>query len=137
MKLLLILLFPLSTFAQYATTPWNNIGPDFNAGYTADNITIQVGYNFHLSRTDKPATTYGQIGYEIPLGEDYTITPLIGGAKVRYKVYDDHGYTQVNKFSPIISLEAGKDSHMGRFVIYARYSDRIFFGGGLRFYLSR
>jgi hypothetical protein len=70
--------------------------------------------------------------------DNYSFTPSVGMAWVKstdfteYDLNPNKGPVDVVKFKAVYGLEVGKDAHIGRLSLTARYVDRLYWGVNMR-----
>ena len=98
--------------------------------------SLSVGFLFNLSN------------YEM---DNYTITPSVGLANSTYKeivlkgtysqdydrVLSYDSFKKISKINSYFSVELGKDAYLGRAFIKGTYTDRLYYGLGMRIFLNK
>jgi hypothetical protein len=102
---------------------------------------MQLSYDAPLISAIKPRITAFTVGrqilitnhYEDEYPDDFSVTPSIGIAYTKLTSFDNKdNRIDVNKTTPIYKIEVGKDAYMGRVIGTINYTDRFYFGIGIR-----
>ena len=143
---LLAILFSFKTHAQYVGIGGGNKGVTFNAGILADGIQIEASYRTPFLSNEKPTVMSLTIGREILLSnyeeDNFSVTPFIGGASLKYKDFSEYNYPpykiiSISEIKPMYGIELGKDWHVGRLFVSANHCGSISYTVGIKTFLNR
>jgi hypothetical protein len=149
MKVLIyLLLISLPTFAQpYFGIGLQNKGFNMCTGILADKIDAQINFKTPLTSAEESKQLSATIGRMILVSQNddnnYSFTPSVGMAWLKstdfteYDLNPNKGPVDVIKFKAVYALEIGKDAHIGRISLTARYVDRLYWGVNMRVFFGR
>lgn len=106
-------------------------GLQFSLGYKMPLLASSYLPDEKIEKTNA-SLVHVSVGYQILLShkeeDNYSLTPAIGYAMVKYKTLE---YAPAAHYS----LELGKDAHLGRFFLGASYSKQLYFSLGIKAFL--
>lgn len=124
-------------------------GVGLSAGYLEkrSGIELNTGYHVPVIKADLPWIFNISLGTRILIShrekDNFNVTPSIGYAV--YSIKDQSAYEsgketganmRVRETRAIYGLELGKDLHLGRIYVSARYCDKAFWGIGMRAFIK-
>jgi hypothetical protein len=144
----ILLIISTTTFAQpYLGVGIQNKGMNMTAGVVAGGMEVNLKYQFPLTRADEKRILSATIGKMVLLSnydeDNYSATLQVGPAWVKYNdylKYDASEYGEViavSEVKPLVGLEIGKDSYMGRISLTASYCMQSYYGASMRIFFNR
>ncbi len=144
MKKLLTVVCLLVTFktmtAQYIAFNYSSKGFGWSSGATIKNINVNATADFTFLANDVPHNYGISAGYSLPLGENYSITPMMGVALSKYKDYSlyEKGGQIIRVKEKILLSSVEVERRFNEFGIYAiaRYGNGFYAGVGFKVHFS-
>ncbi len=147
MKTFYLLLFlvasTLTVYSQpYLSTGITAKGITGRIGILSDVVDISVGMKMPILNREALTIRDFSLGKRILLSheesDNYSITPSIGYAEVKYESFDYKGDATRNLSThSIYAIELAKDSYCGRFYLKGTYCTKPYLEFGLKFFITQ
>lgn len=142
---LTILLISLNVNAQpFLGMGMQNKGVNFSAGVLAKNLELQANYKMPLTSAIEPTILSITAGAFIPITrydeDNYSITIQAGAGFRKYRTYKEETNSvsdAIKDIKPLLGIELGKDSYLGRAIISVKYCNEIYYSIGFRCFFNR